>query len=469
MVILASRRVVLPEGRALAIRPAILELEGPRIARVRALADHEYEATIAEQPGVVDYGDRPLTPAFIDGHTHLPLVFLRGATTQTDAQGNLVEDLFFRHESKLTPEDVRAFTRMGAYESLLSGTGLVWEHYYFGEALADGLSDAGLAGVIAPTLQDLEGPGRDGWESALAQTESIASGQAPGIYAALGPHATDTVSETLWKRTVETASRLDLPVHFHLAQSLEELERCHDRHGCSPVEWLDRLGVLDEARALMVHALYCSRADLERLDANRHTLALCPLAQLIFGFPAPVDMWSELSLPWIVATDGAASNDSNDVQGELRYVAGTRTAHVPDSQPYRQFMDSGALADARSTWSARNDTFVRRTPLATATALLARVWDIPGAMHPAFTAGRIESGALANLLVWDHQHPSLWPATDLLHTLAMGNTAQAIHAMFVAGQRIGTDGDFHRSVRESDDYRQAHREATDRLAALGLA
>jgi hypothetical protein len=49
----------------------------------------------------------------------------RGIGGVAALSGNVVEDLFFHIESLVQPSDIRAFTRMGAYEALLSGTGVV--------------------------------------------------------------------------------------------------------------------------------------------------------------------------------------------------------------------------------------------------------------------------------------------------------------------------------------------------------
>ena len=81
--------------------------------------------------------DTLLFPTLVNSHTHLAMGALRGITDGDAFTGNVVEDLFFRLEVALEPEDVRAFVRMGCWEALLAGTGSVWEHYYFGDAIAD--------------------------------------------------------------------------------------------------------------------------------------------------------------------------------------------------------------------------------------------------------------------------------------------------------------------------------------------
>src|SRR5690606_21095883 len=143
--------------------------------------------------------------------------------------------------------DVHAFARMGAYEALLSGTTTVWDHYYHGHALGHAIRDVGLTGVVAPTLQDLSGPGASHTERAIAATVAIAEDTEladAGIVVAVGPHATDTVSDSLWSRVVSLATELRVPVHVHLSQSVEEYLRSIERHGVSPIQHLEQLGIL---------------------------------------------------------------------------------------------------------------------------------------------------------------------------------------------------------------------------------
>ena len=77
---LASRRVVLGEGDALRIVPAILEMTEPTIGRVEELEEERYAERIAEASDagdeVIDHGDRLVSPAFVNAHTHLSLGML---------------------------------------------------------------------------------------------------------------------------------------------------------------------------------------------------------------------------------------------------------------------------------------------------------------------------------------------------------------------------------------------------------
>lgn len=417
---------------------------------------------------VLDYGSALITPAFVNAHTHLTMNFMRGRFDDLTASGNAVEQLFFRVETQLEAADVRAFTRMGAYECLLSGVATVWDHYYFGEAVAQGLRDVGLPGVVAPTLQDLSGPGLGKAEQGLSETLAIARDAAlarAGIYAALGPHASDTVSAELWARLAQLAQQHGLPLHFHLAQSPEEVERVAERTGGSPVELLERAGVLAQPR-VMAHGIYLSLAQAQRATAGPGWLVFCPASQTQFGVPARIDEWLAADVPFLVASDSGNSNDGLNVQEELRWVAGFRALSSSYGPAFADVLAQGGAEPARRVGLARAQAVARSSRLSDADYLLRKVWDDAGALHPAFRTGTIAPGALANLAVWDLDSPSCWPATAPLRALAFSNLSHALRQLIVLGEPRGTEGWFGSSLVNSQGYRDARREADERLRHL---
>ena len=95
-----------------------------------------------------------------------------------------------------------------------------------------------------------------------------------------------------------------MPLHAHLAQSLEEHSFSIDERGAPPARWLASLGVLEGVPATaFAHAIYVSQPELALLDAKRDLLVFCPCSQLVFGFPADPTTWEEAGLRWAVATD----------------------------------------------------------------------------------------------------------------------------------------------------------------------
>jgi 5-methylthioadenosine/S-adenosylhomocysteine deaminase len=467
-VLFADHVVLGEDAESLRVAPARIQVAGTQITQVVEQARAAFaQWRSPEGAAVMDLGDRLISPAFVNGHTHLAMAAFRGLGSSASFERNVVEDLFFELERGLTSEDVRAFTRLGAFESLLAGVGLVWDHYYAGLAVAEALADTGLAGVVAPTLQDLGGPGRTQWEGQLEATAHIAEDsrlRAAGVHAAVGPHATDTVSNELLERAQRLAEARALPVHLHLAQSYEEYARSRETHGCTPTERLARSGLLSRPpRALLVHALYVTDSDLTRLDPSRVALGYCPQSQARFAFPADPSLWSQAGLPWVLGTDSAPCNDSMNLQKELRAAAGAPLHATTYGADRAQFRASGALEDAQAVATHRAQGWERASEFATPARLLASVWSVPGSMHPALPSGAVAPGCLANLAIWDLGHPAFWPATDPLRSLAYGDTTGAIDWMMVAGRFVGERGRFAASICESGKLGEARREADARL------
>lgn len=418
---------------------------------------------------VLDVGDDLVTPAFVNGHTHLPLTFMRGMQLEKAARGNVVEDLFFALEAKLHAEDIRAFTRMGALASLLSGVGHVWEHYYFADAVAAGMTDVGLSGVVGPTLQDLSGPGVPWLDGQWAATDALREEHwaRRGIAVAVAPHATDTVSDALWQRAADYAAAHALPLHAHLGQSPDEAERIFARAGKSPTALLADLGVLDTAPyAMFAHGIFVDDADLARLDGARHSLVVCPYSATIFGYPSQVQRWHAAGIAPVVATDAAVSNDSWNVQKELRAVAGLRTHAMTWDSAYTGYLEKGSAAGARAAWAARAAHYDAGAALQDPAFLLRTVWDTPGSRHPQQRVGQLVAGALANVLVWNTKHPSMWPRGDAKRALAYGDTTAAIRAMWVAGRQVGDLQRGPQALLDHPAFAGWQREADARLKEL---
>ncbi|HHH11820.1 MAG TPA: hypothetical protein ENK23_07090, partial [Sorangium sp.] len=136
---LSSERVVLGAASQAHIAPAVIELTGGTISALYPLDGFCLPVAAAAERHV-HYGDKLIAPAFINAHTHLALGFLRGAPLQQATLGNMVESYFFDIEQRMSKEDVYAFSLMGAYDSLLAGVGLVYDHYYAAEQVAQAIA-----------------------------------------------------------------------------------------------------------------------------------------------------------------------------------------------------------------------------------------------------------------------------------------------------------------------------------------
>ena len=456
---------VLTGAGATKANPMLLAIDGQRISAVTSMSRQTFSTySFPEDADVLDLESKLITPTFINAHTHLAMTVFRGIGTQAFG-GNIVEDLYYRLESELTAQDVKSFARYAAYESILSGTGMVWDHYYYGLAVAEGLAEAGLPAVIAPTLQDINGPGVTQLEDQLLATEALTNSQwsERGIYSALGPHATDTVSDGLWREVVDVAKKANLPIHVHVSQSPEEYERLMNRTGCSPIQFLHTQGVMDVAQPkLFVHGLYASAADLASLRGHDVVLGYCPNSQVQFGFPARVSDWTGHGLSVAMGTDCGASNDSMDVQQELRLAANGHAFAVTHSSVNADFYATGTADAAQAVENLRLQRRKAHAQDADMVALLDTIWTTPGKLHHSAKCGELAPGHLANFAIWNDTHPCLWPLHNVHRSFVMNHTSPALVGVFLMGKQRGRIGDFQRSIMEETGYQESRLEAEAR-------
>ena len=130
------------------------------------------------------------------------------------------------------------------------------------------------------------------------------------------------------------------------------------------------------------------------------------------------------------------------------------------------YLATGGLESARALNEARLAVYDRTSGVRTTEQLFAWITSAPGALHPQLRVGQIAPGFWANLVVWDLDHPATWPSPDPIHTLVMTNATAAIDQMMLRGQWMGEAGHFRSSIVGSDAFKDAHREASERLAHL---
>ncbi|MFK7823290.1 MAG: amidohydrolase family protein [Oligoflexales bacterium] len=454
---------------------ALVSWEDGMISKLRTSPSEDWQKSLKswkqEIPDLRVYENKLLTPAFINPHTHITMNLFRGLSASvTSTKGNMIEDLFYHIESYLTYEDVLAFSRIGAYENILNGVGLVWDHYYHGTAIANALKEVGLTGVVAPTLQDLAGPGKNRWEEEWEKTLTIhqdTDNRESGIFAAFGPHASDTCSADLWKKVILDAKKLQIPIHCHISQSVEEYKRILEREGCSPVSWLSKLGLFSEnIQVLAVHNIFSDKNDLEILGKGKQiNLCFCPFSSLVFALPSATDLWDHYQIPWCIGTDCVASNDSMNIQKELRFVAGMPMYNLSRSNSYLDFLSGNSKQDLSNLSKERQQLWEKSRMQCSSETLLSKVWDIPGSIHPQLQVGKIAKDHLANLIIWDFDDPSIWPSRSL-HTIAMGDSNRAIYQMICNGTFMGKDGQFEASIRHSVDFQEHLKEAKARYDSM---
>src|ERR1700687_4173990 len=143
-----------------------------------------------------------------------------------------------------------------------------------GDAAGSGGNDPrGSDDLCGHVLLRGRGGGRDqsGGEAAmLAYTEKFLKrwqGDAL-IHAAVAPHSIYTCSEKTLHDAAELARKYRAPILIHVAEMKKELDDSREKNGTTPVQYLDKIGVLG-ADLVAAHCIYVDETDRKILAEKK--------------------------------------------------------------------------------------------------------------------------------------------------------------------------------------------------------
>ena len=288
-------------------------------------------------------------PGLVNCHTHSPMAALRGVAEDVPVE-EWFNELIWPIESNLTPRDVELGARLACAEMIRGGVTCFADHYFAMDTVAAVVADCGLRAHLGETY--FSSQGREGREKSMEfalRHRGLAGGR---ITTALAPHAPYTVDDADLAATAALAHEHGLPVHIHAAESREQTEHSVARHGLTPIEILDRAGLLG-TELLIAHGTGIIDRDLPllRRATGKVAVATAPRGYLKFAWdPTPVRALREAGVPVGLATDGAASNNSLDVWESMALTALVQKSAEGDPRwlTARQALHHATLQSARA-------------------------------------------------------------------------------------------------------------------------
>jgi 5-methylthioadenosine/S-adenosylhomocysteine deaminase len=359
-------------------------------------------AAVREVPAVtrIEAHGQVALPGLINCHTHAPMVALRGLAEDLPID-EWFNDVVWPVEANLGERDVELGAR--------------------------------LACALGAAYFSSQGPqGReDSLEFALRQ-RGAADGR---ITTALAPHAPYTVTDADLRATAELAREHGLPVHIHAAENRDQTATSIARYGLTPIEILDRTGLLG-TDLLIAHGTGIVDRDLPLLErtGGRTAVATAPRGYLKFAWPTttPVRALRAAGVPVGLATDGAASNNSLDVWEAMALTSLTQKSAEGDPRRLtsRQALHHATVQSARAVGLGEQ-------------------------------VGTLAPGRRADFVLVDLTGPHTQPVHDLAATLVHSVRAADVRTTVVDGRVLMRDREIL-----TLDVGEVVRELTDRLPAL---
>ena len=300
----------------------------------------------------VDAGGQVVLPGLINTHTHAPMVLFRGLADDLALMEWLTKYIFPAEAKTVSPEFVRAGTRLAALEMIQSGTTTYTDMYYFEEEIAKETKAAGLRGVLGQTVIQFPVADAKTPADALARAEAFITAFKgdPLITPAVAPHAMYTLDGATLMAARSLSMRHGVPTLIHVAETRDEVKIAQDQYKASPVGYLDGLGFLGPG-VVAAHGVWVSAPEIAMLKQRGVGVSHNPESNMkLASGTAPVPGYLAAGVAIGLGTDGAASNNDLDMFEAMRTASLLHKLQTGDPQAVgaRTALEMATMGGARA-------------------------------------------------------------------------------------------------------------------------
>jgi 5-methylthioadenosine/S-adenosylhomocysteine deaminase len=316
-------------------------------------------------------------------------------------------DKIWKVEEHLDHEFVYWGTKVACLEMIRTGTTTFNDQYWFFDSSVRAAREMGLRIATGYDVMDkgsaVEAERQK--EQCIAKSEAFLGSKDPGHIYELAFHAVYSVSEEMIRWTADLAEKYDVPLHIHLCETRKEVEDCKAAHGgLTPVEYLDSLGVLSP-RLLAAHTLWLTPRDIELLAARGvHCIHnINSNTKLASGYRFLYNEMRDAGINLCLGTDGCASSNNLDMLEAMKIAALFQKAwrDDPSALPLPELLDMATVNGARAL---RIDS------------------------------GRIEEGAIADLILVDTDNTFFLSPGPFLANLVYSAHSDCIDSVICDGR-----------------------------------
>jgi len=373
-----------------------------------------------------DFGDAAILPGFVNCHSHLEITAMRGALDDVEHDFSAWLLKLNSIREKMTADEIESAAYNGAIEGARAGVTCFGDIGRMGHAGLSALKRAGLRGIVFQETEfsaDNRTADAD-FEKLIAKFEKLHEGATDLVQVGLSPHSPYTVGSRLFESIAQFSILNKVPITIHVAESTDEHElltfgtgfftNVYEKFGvewdsplCTPIEYLERLGVL-AARPLLAHCVTVSDSDIKRIAANGAKIAHCPKSNAKFGHGyAPFEAFLDQEIFTGLGSDSVASNNVCDLLEESRF----------------------AVLSARNR--ERSSRFI-----SAAEVLRAATLGGAAALGLGQFIGSLDAGKQADIAVVSLSHVAQRPVNDIFTALVFSSNARDVVATYVAGTPV---------------------------------
>ena len=372
-------------------------------------------------------------PGLINTHTHSPMSILRGVVK--GLSGFRWLERVWLIEGKLKPRDIYVGTLLSIACMIRSGTTTFADHYFYAEEIAKAVEETSVRAVIAKTVieSSASAPKHD-----LEDSVNFAlnfNGRANGrITTMIGIHSLYSCSLETVKNAIDESIEHNIPIHIHLAESMDELRYIREKYKTTPVELANQIGLL-KSKPLVAHATYVQDNEILLFAEYDVKVAYAPFTKMRGGQEiAPVVDMIKCGVSVSLATDGPLSSGDLDLFKEMKIMlaAQNHRYRIPNALTPKDVVKAATINAARNL--GLNEL-----------------------------VGSIRKGKRADVILVEPSIPKVYPILDVYYTIVYSLCGSDVSTVFVNGKPLM----INRKLLTIDEERVIH-EAHSVISRLGL-
>ena len=391
----------------------IVAVQGDLIVAVEPSSPAAIDKYVHAAKQLIDAKGKLILPGFINGHTHVPMTLFRGLKDDVTLEEWLTKSIFPAEAKNVNEEFVRWGTRLAAAEQIRGGITTFADMYYFEDAIAEETKAAGMRGVLGETILDFPAPDNKNNAAMLEYTEQFLKRWQgdPLIHAAVAPHSMYTCSQATLQDSAALARKYNAPILIHIAETKKELNDSREKNGTTPVQYLDKLGILGPD-VLAAHCIWVDDTDRKILAQRQVGCVHNPSSNMMLASGvAPVIEQRAAGIAVGLGTDSpAGSNNDLNLMEEMDLAAKLQKITK---------MDPRALG--------------AKTVVEMATIEGAR------ALHMEKEIGSLEAGKKADIILLGLDAPNAVPMYDVYTQLAYALKGSDIEMVIIGGRMVMRD------------------------------
>jgi 5-methylthioadenosine/S-adenosylhomocysteine deaminase len=327
----------------------LLCIKAGKLKHIETISGHR---SLPAADEIIDAGGGLVMPGLVNTHTHLPMTLFRGLADDLPLDVWLNAHIFPAESAHIDPERVHWGTLLACAEMLLSGITTCCDGYFYEDTVAEALQTSGMRAVLAQGVIDFPAPGvPDPKENIripdafITRWQNLSSLICPSVFC----HSAYTCSGETLRKAKSLCVDNGLLFQIHAAETRNECQQIQNEHQCTPIQYLDRLEILDE-NTLLIHCVWLTDEDIDIIATRGAGISHNPEsnAKLASGI-APIPEILRCNIPVGLGTDGCASNNNLDLFHEMDMVAKLHKAAAfdPTTMDARTVVEMATIGGAR--------------------------------------------------------------------------------------------------------------------------